>query len=251
MSSAMHYVLSATGPIAEPVSKLSGLRRVKIMMGAMGRVRAAVLAIAGTVSLWAAPASAQPADAGKVYLGALVGAQSVQKVGALAGVEVGYPVSDRLMVQGELTWLQNTVTRRRIGTAESVATFLQQTQGGTATAALDAPAVFAGGGVRWFLTTERSLRPYLIAEVGLARVTFRPTFTLKGSDVTALLPQYGVTLGSDLADSTTKPALSGGFGVATTRSVWRISADLRVTSIRSVDQPTNVLRVNLGIGRDF
>lgn len=222
------------------------------MIGSMGRVRARVCLMLCAAALLATPALAQTtSDAGKVYLGGLVGVQSVQNVGALAGLELGYHVSDRLDVGGEFTWLQDTVTRRRIDTAKTIAAFLQQSQGSVATSELDAPAVFGGGGIRWFATGERSLRPYVIAEIGVARVTSRPTFTLNGNDVTTLLPQYGITLGSDLTGSTSKPAFTGGFGVRTSRGVWRINADLRVTSIRTDGQASNVLRVNLGVGRYF
>lgn len=222
------------------------------MMGTMGRVRASALTIASVALLWAAPVSAQTASTGKqIYAGVLVGVQSVQNVGGLVGLELGYPVSNRLDIRGEFTWLQNTVTRRRLGSAESVAAFLQQSQGAAATAALDAPAVLGGGSIRWFVTEARAVRPYLTAGAGVARVTFRPTFTLNGGDVTTLLDQYGVTLGSDLTGSTAKPAITAGVGVAADRGAWRVGVDLRVTSIRTVGQATNVLRLNAGIGRDF
>ena len=39
-----------------------------------------------------------------------------------------------------------------------------------------------------------------------------------GSNVTSTLPQYGVTLGSDLTGTLTEPAVSAGFGVRTSQT---------------------------------
>lgn len=221
------------------------------MRESMGKIRKATLVVAGLAAIWATPASAQTASDTKTYVGAVVGVQSVQNVGGLAGVEFGYHASDRLDVRAEATWLQDTVTRRRIGTAETVGSFLQQSQGGTVVTSLEAPALLASGGVRYVFGGERSVRPYVLAGVGIARVTLVPKYTLNSKDVTEQLSQYGISLGSDLTGVASKPAITGGVGVATSRGDWKISADLRVTSIRMLDQPSNVLRLNVGIGRDF
>lgn len=218
------------------------------------RTRAAAVAVMCTAALWAAPASAQginAGDAGQNYVAAVVGVQSVQNVGAQAGLEVGRSLSDKLEVFGELSWLQDTVTRRRLDTAKSIASFLQTSQGATATSDLSAPAVFGGAGVRLFVSGPRTVRPYVVAQAGVARVTVKPAFTIAGADVTEKLTQYGVSLGSDLTGSTSKAAFGGGFGVLMQQGLWRIDAGLRVLSIQTDDQATNVLRLSVGVGRTF
>jgi hypothetical protein len=204
------------------------------------------------VLLWAAPAAAQaPPDPTRWYIGGMAGGQAVQTLGGQVGGELGVRLNDRVEIFGEAAWLQNVVTRRRIQTAQTVASFLQQTQGGTASATINAPAGYGGAGVRVMLTDGGSLRPYAVGEVGMARVTLRPAFMLGGTNVTTQLPQYGVTLGSDLTGQFTKAAFGAGAGVLVPRGTWYIDASLRLTSIRTDGQPTNVIRVGVGIGRRF
>jgi hypothetical protein len=219
-------------------------------MNAQGR-RLLWMAIAA-VLLWAAPAAAQaPPAPMRWYIGGMAGGQAVQTLGGQVGGELGVRLNDRIEIFGEAAWLQNVITRRRIQTAQTVAAFLQQTQGSAASATISAPAGYGGAGVRVMLTDGGSLRPYVIGEAGVARVTLRPAFMLGGTNVTTQLPQYGVTLGSDLTGQFTKSAFGAGAGVLVPRGTWYIDGSVRLTSIRTDGQPTNVIRFGVGIGRRF
>ena len=105
------------------------------------------------------------------------------------------------------------------------------------------------GGV--FLGGPRAFRPYVLAEAGVARVVLQPAFTLAGADVTTSLPQYGVSLGADLTGSVTKPAFTAGIGFVKATGAWQLDAGVRVTTIQTEGQSTNVLRALVGISRRF
>lgn len=199
-------------------------------------------------------ASRQPAGppaATGLFLAVEGGMQAVQNIGAMAGVQLGAHLSPRLSVFAETTYLQDVVTRRRNETAAKVASFLAASQGKTASGELALPTTTIGGGVRYVLTASGAFRPYVMAQVAMARMTFQPTFTLGGADVTASLAQYGVTLGSDLSGTSTKPAFGGGFGVVNTRGPWSIDVGIRVLSIKAEGQAANVKTLSVGIGRRF
>lgn len=196
-------------------------------------------------------AYAQSAEPSRLSIGAFGGAASVQNVGGLGGLELGYEASPRVTVFGEAAWAQDAVTRRRLGTAESIAGYLRATQGRDAGGTIDAPTWAFTAGTRILLRTAASLRPYIAIQGGAARVTLRPSFTLGGADVTKNLEQYGVTLGEDVTGSVTKPAFGGGFGLLTDRGPWTLDIGLRFLSIQTDDQATNLSRVSFGIGRRF
>lgn len=210
-------------------------------------------ALAATVTLTTVPASAQtPAPApGRLSIGIEGGAEAVEHVGGAGGVRLGLALSSRVEVFGEALYLQDVVTRRRVESAKDVAGYLAQSQGQTASATLTAPAWTFGAGVRLFLTGPHGLRPYVVGQAGVARVTLQPAFTLAGADVTSNLGQYGVTLGSDLTGSISKPTYGGGFGVVAGRGAWTLDLALRVLSIQFDGQPANASTFVVGIGRKF
>jgi hypothetical protein len=212
-----------------------------------------------TICLCAIPAAAQvrsqapvatPSD-GRVFIGGIGGASAVQKIGGMVGGEVGVQVTDRVGVLAEGVWLQNVVTRRRLDVAQTVAVFLHASQGGAATSTIVAPAFYSGGAVRVEFPTHGRVHPYITGGAGMARIALRPTFTLGGADVTTNLAQYGVTLGTDLTGEVTKPAFSVGFGVRLTQARWYVDATIRMTSIHTEGQNTNVTRAGAGIGVRF
>jgi hypothetical protein len=69
--------------------------------------------------------------------------------------------------------------------------------------------------------------------------------------VTTNLGQYGVTLGSDLTGSSTRPVVGGGIGITTGEGAWYFDAALRVLSIQFKDQAANATTLAFGIGRRF
>jgi len=188
---------------------------------------------------------------GGFFAGASVGAGAVQNVAGVFGGEVGFTVTDSLDVIGEGLWFQDVVTRRRIDNAATVAAYLQTSQGKTATGSVKAPASYGGVGARFMLMKTGMYRPYVAFSVGGAHIAYQPEFTLGGTDITASLPQYGVALGSDITGEVTKVAMSGGGGVKIDIGHVYVDAGVRVTSIRTPDQPTNVLRVGGTVGYKF
>jgi hypothetical protein len=215
-------------------------------------------AIAGTVLLvllvlGAAPAAAQVAakPQGEWFLGATGGAAAVQNVGAALGGEIGGRVTSKIELFGEGLALTDTATRRRIQTAQSVAQILQTTQGQAATATLKAPAGVFVGGLRLTIHEGGSLRIFVEGQGGVARVTFNPTFTLNGADITSQLSQFGVTLGADLAGTTTKATFGGGIGFEVRHNVWYINAKVGMISVKTPSQPSNIVRATATIGRWF
>jgi hypothetical protein len=96
-----------------------------------------------------------------------------------------------------------------------------------------------------------SFKLFVEGEGGMARVVYKPTFTLNGADVTSQLPQFGVTLGADLAGTATKAAYGGAFGVEVRHDVWYINGKFGVLSVKTPSQPSNVIRATVTIGRWF
>jgi hypothetical protein len=220
----------------------------------MSRIPNRLKTMAAVTAMWlvgTSAAYAQSAESSRLSIGAFGGAASVQNVGGLGGLELGYEASPRLTLFGEGAWVQDAVTRRRLGTAESIAGYLRATQGRDASGTVDAPTWAFTGGARVLLHTAAAVRPYLAVQGGVARITLRPAFALAGADVTTSLEQYGVTLGEDITGHVTKPAFGGGFGILTDRGTWTVDVGLRFLSIQTDDQATNVARVSFGLSRRF
>jgi hypothetical protein len=214
---------------------------------------AAVPATAQTPTPTPGPALQQAATGTPTnwFLGGVAGIGAVQNVGALAGGELGYNLTNRMDLVGEITWMQDVVTRRRLGFASTVASYLQSSQGGTATGTIKAPATYGGVALRIMLANQGLLRPYVTVGGGVAQVTYNPTFTLANADVTATITQYGVTLGSDVTERVTNAAVMGSLGVRLLQDRWYVDGGFRVTSIRSTGQATNVVRASGTFGLRF
>jgi len=193
------------------------------------------------------PAPAAATSSSGLFLGGTVGISAVENVGALAGGELGYRITDRVDILGEGFWMQDVVTRQRLDEATSIATYLQNTQGKTASGTVKAPAFYLGGAIRYMFTDGR-VRPYVVGGGGVGWITLQPAFTLGGSDVTSSLSQYNVVLGSDLTGKLTEPAFTAGAGVRMFQSHTYFDAGFRVTSIRTADQTTNVKSASATFG---
>jgi hypothetical protein len=85
--------------------------------------------------------------------------------------------------------------------------------------------------------------PYIAVGAGVTHVTLQPAFTLGGSDVTASLGTFGLTLGSDLAGSQNKLHITGGFGALIAHGNLTFDISARLNSVQTDPQKTNVLRV--------
>ncbi len=204
-----------------------------------------------------APSQAQQASTPSMnlwYVGANTGITVVEHVGGVFGAEAGARVWKNLDIVAELAWMQNVVTRHTLDSATTVANYLQTTQGQTATSDVEVPAFYVGAGARWvFEKTEfGGFKPYVIVTLGSTHTNIKSTFTLGGTDVTNSLPQYGVTLGSDLAGTSNNFTVSPGVGVVRAlNSSWYTDIGVRLVSIGTQSQQTNVTRLVLGGGYKF
>jgi hypothetical protein len=213
------------------------LRAAAVVAGLACAVPAAAQTVAAPESQW--------------FIGGTGGAAAVQNIGGAFGGEIGARLTSRLEVFGDGLVDTDTATRRRIDTAMQVATVLQSQQGVTASAAVKAPASLFMGGLRFVIHQSGDLRLFVQAGAGVARVTFEPTFLLAGADITRQLPQYGVTLGSDLTGATTGAAYGGGIGLEVQRGRWSVGAEVGVVSIRTPSQPSNVVQATATLARWF
>lgn len=193
---------------------------------------------------------AEPEPTSKWYLGVLSGVQQVERSAPLAGGEFGIRLRRNLQVVVEGGWLKDVVTASRINEVNSFATYLQQTQGQPASGHIDAPAWFGLAGLRWAYENKSGVRPYVMANAGMARVEFRPALVLEGRDVTTSLSLLGVTLGRDLLGPGNYFAYGGGAGLVF-GDKWYLDLGARWTRINTIDHASDVKRFSIGMGRRF
>ena len=194
--------------------------------------------------------SEAPLPGTKWYLGVLSGIQVVSRSGPIAGGEFGIRLRKNVQVVVEGGWFKDVVTDNRVDEVKSFATYLQQTQGLPATGDIDAPAWFGAVGLRYIYENSSGVRPYILANAGLARVEFRPSFTLNNQDITTSVSLYGVTLGRDLLGPGKHFMYSGGAGLVFGNK-WYLDLGVRLTRINTPDHATNVRRLSVGVGRRF
>jgi hypothetical protein len=188
---------------------------------------------------------------GRIWVGGTAGAGAVQDVGGVYGGEVAYDLTDRLQLFGEGLWMENVVTRRRLDYAHAVVNFLEGWQGKDARGEVVVPAGYGAAGLRVMLFETGPARVYASVSAGGARVAVQPTFWLAGADITNVISRYGVDLGTDLTGEITAAAFSGGAGIRWPRGRWYLDGGIRVTSIRTPGQPTNIARANASVGMKF
>ncbi len=219
-----------------------------------------VLALAGAAQAQTAPTGA-PAQAAvpvrqaeaptsQWYLGALSGIQVVDHGAAIAGGEFGIRLRRNVQVVVGASRLWDVVTTSRVDEVNGFASYIQQTQGKPASGSIDAPAWVATAGLRYIRETRVGVRPYVMANVGLGRVEYRPTFILNTRDVTTSVSQYGVTLGRDLLGPGNHLAYGAGAGLVFGEK-WYLDLGVRLTRINTPDHVTDVRRISIGVGRRF
>ncbi|HKW03145.1 MAG TPA: hypothetical protein VJN96_25190 [Vicinamibacterales bacterium] len=187
------------------------------------------------------------------YIGANTGVAVVEKTGGIVGGEGGFRVWKNLDLVGEVVWMQNVVTRAQLDKATTIANYLSTSQGQAATSNVEVPATYWGFGGRWVFeqVNLKQFRPYVIATFGSGYTNIKSTFTLGGADITGSLPQYGVTLGSDLAGKSNHFATDTGGGAVWATGAWYTDFGVRLVSIGGQDQRTNVFRLVVGGGYRF
>lgn len=219
-----------------------------VVMGVCA-IAMAVPAFGQTPTAPAAAAATTPLAG--VDVGVIGGLSSVQNVGGLAGVQVAYRVTDKVHLVGEGVWMQDAVTRARLSGITTFGSFLSTSQGKTATATLDAPAYYGGASARFLIPMQGIVHPYAAVGGGMAKIVSRPKFTLGGADVTSSLATYGITLGTDFGGEVTKFALTGGVGLLIDKNRVSFDLGLRLTSVQTEGQKTNILRGQVGISYRF
>lgn len=226
------------------------MKRVNCAVGLVAALLAmTVPAMAQTPAAPAPAANGPSVNIG--YIGGFVGVGAVQNVATLAGGEAGIRVFHNLDVIAEGGWAKDGVSRRHSDIAATLATLLQTSQGKPATSTVIAPVYFGMGGLRYVFDTSLGLHPYVLGEVGRASIEYKPSFTLNGADVTSTLATYGVTLGSDIANKEVRTAFGGGVGVWYTRGMFYLDASVRLLSIQTESQATNLTRAHVGLGVRF
>jgi opacity protein-like surface antigen len=111
------------------------------------------------------------------------------------------------------------------------------------------PVTFGVAGLK-IVPSDGPVQPYGMAGFGAARIKNDVTFTVNGADVTSTLP--GVTLGTDLSGSVTKPMLTLGGGVMW--AAWRhlaLDFQFRYGRIFADQEGINVTRAGIGAGVRF
>jgi opacity protein-like surface antigen len=193
-----------------------------------------------------------PAPPGKEYVEAVAQSAFGNVTSQSFGGEFGITVLPRLQIFLEAGQVRDAAPDTFGLSAQMIAGFLSHTQSNVAFR-VKQPVTFglAGGRFAFPLQTSR-LEPYVVGGAGIARVNRDATFTLGGTDVTSSLTQFGVTLGTDLSGSETRPMLTLGGGVAW--PVWtRLVVDLqyRYGRVFIPDAGLNINRAGVGIGVRF
>ena len=168
------------------------------------------------------------------------------------GGEFGVTVLPRVQVFVEAGQVRDAAPATFGANAQLVAGFLSQTQSNVAFR-VKQPVTFGLAGARYALSAiPGKLEPYLLGGAGAARVQRDATFSIRGTNVTNDLSQFGVTLGTDLSGSETKPMVAAGGGVAWL--AWeRLVVDFqyRYGRVFASDNGFNMNRAGVGVGVRF
>jgi hypothetical protein len=186
------------------------------------------------------------------YIGGATGVGVVDSASAEGNVEVGMRIWKNLDLLIEGGYAGNLATRREADHAGTIAAILQAAQGSTVTSSVRVPSSYAAFGARWVFESTSRYRPYVLVSIGGASVNLKPKFVLNGADVTGSLTNFGITLGSDLTGSYRPSAVGGGVGLLMPLGrQWYFDGSIRLLSINTDLQRTNLSRISFGVGRRF
>lgn len=212
---------------------------------------AMMLAVVVGCGVGTASAQTTASDEGRLYaeftLGATLGHTSDLSIGA----EGGYRLGGGWDVFAEAGHMGNITSTDVEARGQQIAAHFG------ATANVIVKANFFDAGARYRLPAVSLFRPYAAIGFGFARVTPQTAFFIGGTDVTSQLADQ-VTLGADLADTTTKGLVTIGFGADLpwlSRYLvdisYRYGRILANTGAIARDTGTNTNRVQVGIGVRF
>jgi hypothetical protein len=186
------------------------------------------------------------------YVGGAVGVGIVDKVGVSGNVEAGVRVWKNLDLLLEGGYAGNLVTRRELDRAGDIGNILATAQSAPVSTNVRVPSSYAAIGARWVFESNGRYRPYVLLSVGGASIDIKPSFVLNGADVTGSLGNFGITLGSDLHGSYRPMAVGGGVGVLVPLGTrWYADGSIRILSVNTEAQRTNLSRITVGVGRRF
>jgi opacity protein-like surface antigen len=192
------------------------------------------------------------------HLGLLSGAQQVERTGVTGGGEFGVRLRRGLHLVVEGGWMSDVVTKSRIDEINGYVDYVRTAYPASlpVTGEIDGTAIFGMLGFRMIpdgkpVGESNGVRPYVMASAGIARVEYKPAFTVEGQAVSGGgISAFGVTLGRDLLGTTSKFAYSGGAGLIL-GDTWYLDLGVRITRIHTTDHPTTVKRLVIGMGRRF
>jgi hypothetical protein len=199
------------------------------------------------------PAASQPGtDSGVFYVEGVAQSSFGPVTSQSFGVEAGVLVAPKLVVFVEFGHVRDASPADVGVDAQAIAGYLASTQSASVNYSVHQPVNFGVAGIKYLIPYNATIEPYVLGGFGIARYTRDVHFTVGGTDVTSNLAPYGITLGSDLAGSTTKPMLTAGGGVAwTVKAPFVVDFQFRYGRIFAEGKAFNVSRAGIGLGIRF
>jgi opacity protein-like surface antigen len=202
---------------------------------------------AARASAQATPPQSTPASSGYVEF---VANSTFGNVTSQAyGGEIGYRVWNEAQLYVEGGVVRNAATSSLSNAAQTIAGALGQLQPAAVSYSVKQPVSYFSAGIRYPLSMQAKVIPYVIAGFGLARVKKDVSFQIASSEP---ITQY-VTLGEDLNGSENSPLLNVGAGIAW--PAWGqhlvIDFQFRVMRVFAEDEGMNIGRGGVGVGFRF
>jgi opacity protein-like surface antigen len=215
-------------------------------------MRSFVMSIIGTLVLGAVAHAQSAASApSSGYIEAVAQSAFGNVTSQSYGGELGFNAFQDFQIFFEGGQTRDVAPTALGATAQSVAGALSLTQANVGFSVKE-PVTFGAAGVKYLIPVAGKAQPYIMGGLGIAKIKKDVKFTIGGTDVTSNLPQYTVTLGTDLSGSETKPILTLGAGVAW--AAWQhlvIDLQYRYGRLFASDEGINVNRAGIGLGLRF
>jgi hypothetical protein len=208
-----------------------------------------VMALAGCAL--AHPATAQLVEPGNGYVAVVVQAAMGDVTSRHLGGEVGYTITPRVQVIGEVGRSGDLTTAARMAAAQTIAVSLVDAQPAPVSFTVVQPVTFGAAGVKYLVPVGGALiQPYILGELGIAKATSTAHFYAGGTDVTSSLQQYLIQLGTDVQGSITSAVVQVGAG-ATLPLGPRLFLDGQARYGHMMSVSIDMLRVGVGVGVKF